>query len=78
MTQETHNTEDSLSQVQAGQLGLPLPQEISGEVLLEKYAKGNERDVREVRTRVARADGQDFPPFLRKAGALRAPYGVGR
>ena len=55
MTQEIHNTEDSLSQVQIGQLGLPLPQEISGEVLLEKYAKGNERDVREVRSRIARA-----------------------
>ena len=43
------------TQPQLGQLGLPLPQEISGEVLIEKYAKGNERDVHEVRARVARA-----------------------
>lgn len=33
----------------------PLPQEISGEVLIEKYAKGNEVNVTEVRQRVARA-----------------------
>jgi ribonucleoside-diphosphate reductase alpha chain len=30
-------------------------QEIAGEVLVEKYAKGDERNAREVRRRVARA-----------------------
>ncbi|OIQ93300.1 vitamin B12-dependent ribonucleoside-diphosphate reductase [mine drainage metagenome] len=36
-------------------IALPPPQEISGEVLIEKYAKGNEANVAEVRLRVARA-----------------------
>jgi ribonucleoside-diphosphate reductase alpha chain len=40
-----------------GRQGLETPpaQEISGDVLVEKYAKGDERDVRAVRRRVARA-----------------------
>ena len=36
-------------------------QEISGEVLLEKYAKGNERTAQEVRQRIARALAQVEP-----------------
>jgi ribonucleoside-diphosphate reductase alpha chain len=55
MTTHTTHTEQSQDQPQAGQFGLPLPQEISGEVLIEKYAKGNESNVHEVRSRVARA-----------------------
>jgi ribonucleoside-diphosphate reductase alpha chain len=57
MNQSTEIQQDSnaAEYVYTGQMGLPLPQEISGEVLIEKYAKGNEREVREVRARVARA-----------------------
>jgi hypothetical protein len=40
--------------VKASAANLPM-QEISGEVLVEKYAKGDEQTVAEVRRRVARA-----------------------
>ena len=50
--------------------GLP-PQDISLEVLLEKYAKGDERDLHDVRARVARALAQVEAPEQREAWAAR-------
>src|SRR5258708_3155706 len=43
------------------------PQAISGEVLLEKYAKGDERTVEDVRRRVARALAMVESPDKRAA-----------
>ena len=50
--------------------GLP-PQDISVEVLLEKYAKGDEKDLHDVRARVARAIAQVEAPEQREAWAAR-------
>ena len=47
------------------------PQDISTEVLLEKYAKGDERDLHDVRARVARALAQVEAPEQREAWAAR-------
>ena len=47
------------------------PQDISLEVLLEKYAKGDERDLHDVRARVARALAQVEAPEQREAWAGR-------
>ncbi|MBY4896216.1 adenosylcobalamin-dependent ribonucleoside-diphosphate reductase [Cupriavidus sp. AU9028] len=47
-------------------LGNLPPQQISLEVLLEKYAKGEERTIGEVRARVARALAQAEPPAQRE------------
>ena len=50
--------------------GLP-PQAISTEVLLEKYAKGDEKDLHDVRARVALALAQVEAPDQREAWAAR-------
>ena len=47
------------------------PQDISTEVLLEKYAKGDERDLHDVRARVARAIAEVEAPEQREAWAAR-------
>ena len=60
----------SASDETASAAGLP-PQAISTEVLLEKYAKGDERDLHDVRARVARALAQVEAPEQREAWAAR-------
>ncbi len=50
--------------------GLP-PQDISTEVLLEKYAKGDEKDLHDVQARVALALAQVEAPEQREAWAAR-------
>jgi len=49
------HTGETVSNQSVTQGTLPTPQEITGLVLIEKYAKGNETNVTEVRMRVARA-----------------------
>jgi ribonucleoside-diphosphate reductase alpha chain len=55
MTTKTITPGESVSIQTINSQGLPRPQEITGLVLIEKYAKGNEATVGEVRQRVARA-----------------------
>ncbi len=51
--------------------GALAPQEISTEVLIEKYAKGEERSIADVRQRVARALAQAEPEDQREAWSAR-------
>ncbi|GLC95954.1 ribonucleotide reductase [Cupriavidus sp. TA19] len=51
--------------------GAMAPQEISTEVLIEKYAKGEEHSIAEVRQRVARALAQAEPEDEREAWSAR-------
>ncbi|MDD5175477.1 MAG: adenosylcobalamin-dependent ribonucleoside-diphosphate reductase [Sterolibacterium sp.] len=55
MTTKTQQPGETVSIQSIRSIGQPAPQEITGLVLIEKYAKGNETDVHEVRLRVARA-----------------------
>ena len=55
MTTKTQPAGETVSVRSLNSHGQPAPQEITGLVLIEKYAKGNETNVHEVRQRVARA-----------------------
>jgi len=55
MPTNTLHTGETVSNQSVTLDNLPTPQEITGLVLIEKYAKGNETNVTEVRMRVARA-----------------------
>src|SRR5690554_4901363 len=55
-----------MQHLESAAIALAEPQDISTEVLLEKYAKNGEKTIREVRTRVATALAQVEEPKLRK------------
>lgn len=55
-----------MQQMESTAIALAEPQDISTEVLLEKYAKGDETSITEVRTRVATALAQVEEPAQRK------------